>query len=257
MPTQTKPCIWIVSGSSGSLGRALVDDILARGDFCFGLDKRPYEARIAPDAASRFVDLHLDVLDESALKQSVDRIKASLPREHARAFRLISALGSALEQEFATGVELPAPSLFEASTHLNLNAHYRLIYECQRLLPEFPADKSIVLVSSINAIVSAGLVGYSAAKSGLLGLTKAAARPLEKRWNTRINAVILGSMQTVRTFSHDPRDYGVVNATTLRGSILTAPEAASFITSTAGASGLSGQALVLDAGQSINFPEYF
>ena len=86
---------------------------------------------------------------------------------------------------------------YEAIMDVNLRG---TLYMSQAVLPQMQAQKSgsIVCMSSVSAQRGGGIFGgphYSAAKAGVLGLTKAMAREFGPD-NVRVNAVTPGLIQT-------------------------------------------------------------
>jgi NAD(P)-dependent dehydrogenase (short-subunit alcohol dehydrogenase family) len=80
-------------------------------------------------------------------------------------------------------------------------------------------DRSITLVSSINALRDYGLPAYSAAKAGMFGFIRAMAPELGTR-GIRINAVVPGTVETgVQT---QPKDLQALRRNTALGR-LTSP----------------------------------
>ncbi|MDX1821007.1 MAG: SDR family NAD(P)-dependent oxidoreductase [Alphaproteobacteria bacterium] len=90
-----------------------------------------------------------------------------------------------------------APEHYEAVTDVNLRG---TLYMSQAVIPTMRAQKSgsIVNMSSVSAQRGGGIFGgphYSAAKAGVLGLTKAMARELAPD-NVRANAICPGFIAT-------------------------------------------------------------
>src|SRR5437899_3829020 len=69
-------------------------------------------------------------------------------------------------------------------------------FEIRQMLKQGPAGGSIVKVSSVNGLGGAPLASlYSAAKAGMLGLTKSAAMEYGRQ-GVRINALVAGAFDT-------------------------------------------------------------
>src|SRR5262249_43642994 len=115
---------------------------------------------------------------------------------------------------------------------------------------EADGDRSIVFISSVNAIQSFGLTAYSAAKAGLLGLTQELAGSLGP--HVRVNAVLPGTVPTPRT-KKEPKDFEAYLKKTLLGRFASpedVAEACYFFTHATKV--VTGAELVVDAGQSIS-----
>jgi NAD(P)-dependent dehydrogenase (short-subunit alcohol dehydrogenase family) len=73
--------------------------------------------------------------------------------------------------------------------HFNLVHHLGKHWRQRHKAGELDGQRSFVSVSSGSARGSVGQINYSAAKAGILGLTRTAARELE-RYNVRVNAMV-------------------------------------------------------------------
>ncbi|WP_254525881.1 SDR family NAD(P)-dependent oxidoreductase [Natrinema caseinilyticum] len=87
------------------------------------------------------------------------------------------------------------PENWKAVTDVHLTGHFNLIHHLggywrQRSKAEgLDSQRSFVSVSSASSRGSASQINYSAAKAGILGLTRTAARELH-RYNVRVNAMM-------------------------------------------------------------------
>ena len=236
----------VISGGAGGIGSVLVRYFVEKGLFVYVLDTdedagAALEARLGGDRC-RF--LSADVTDQTSLLRCAE----ALPPE-AELHHLVTLAGRALPPEWLPFDQQPAEAL-HASVALNLTGHLRVISAFSGRLSPAAANKSITLVSSVNALGGFGLPAYSAAKAGLVGFVKAAAREFGAR-SVRINAVSLGTVSTPAT-RREPKDFSALLKTTALNRFLTAEEAAELIYLIAERlTALTGQNIVLDAGQSI------
>ncbi len=102
---------------------------------------------------------------------------------------------------FPGGLDESKPDGFEASVALNLTGPYRLTLGLYRALKASTAagGASVVNLASMSALRSVPMVpGYSAAKSGIINIT----RNLAVKWadkGIRVNAVAPGAIDTPMT----------------------------------------------------------
>ncbi len=109
---------------------------------------------------------------------------------------------------------------------------------------------SIINVGSVNGIVgAAGQANYSAAKAGLIGLTKAIARELGGR-GVRVNLVAPGFIETDMTAGLSEQVRSSVLAQTPLGRLGTPEDVAALVTFLAGegAGYITGQVIQVDGG---------
>lgn len=111
-------------------------------------------------------------------------------------------------------------------------------------------DRSFVLTSSINAQQGYSIAFYSAAKGGIESFIRPAAMDIG-RHGIRINAVSPGSVVTPETASQ-PKDFNARARAAALGRLCTVEEIADSIRSLTNLTGMTGQTITVDAGQSIN-----
>jgi NAD(P)-dependent dehydrogenase (short-subunit alcohol dehydrogenase family) len=163
----TKP-VAVVTGGSGGIGRAVIEELQAREWTTVSLSRRE----------------GVDVSDESAVRKAF-----------ARLARLDALVHCAAVLVKATLLEMSADE-WDAQVGASLRGAFLCAREAfQRMEP----GGSIVLVSSLSGVQGAekfpGMSAYVAAKSGLAGLNEALAvegRPL----GIRVNAVSPGAVDT-------------------------------------------------------------
>ena len=125
---------------------------------------------------------------------------ASIDALRAR-FDSLDVLVNNAGANFPGGLDESKPDGFDASVALNLNGTYRLTVALRRALKTStaPGGACVVNLSSMSALRAVTLVpGYSAAKAGIIALT----RTLAVKWakdSIRVNAVAPGTIDTPMT----------------------------------------------------------
>ncbi|MFV0333284.1 MAG: SDR family NAD(P)-dependent oxidoreductase [Tropicimonas sp.] len=152
------------------------------------LDAAAAEAAAA-DLGPEHVGMACNVIDKPAVQAVMDALVAKWGRVDI----LVNNAGITQPLKI---MEI-GPENYEAVTDVSLRG---TLYCSQALIPQFRAQKSgsIVNLSSVSAQRGGGIFGgphYSAAKAGVLGLSKAMARELAPD-NVRVNAICPGFIAT-------------------------------------------------------------
>jgi gluconate 5-dehydrogenase len=240
----------IVTGGAHGIGKQLRATLASNGAKVTSIDIDDQ-----PDIEENVSAVKCDTTDAKSLRSALKDI--SLPQGEFRRLWLFSLAGRALPEEFHQR-PLIDPDLFARTTDINLNSHFNFIWSLEPLFSSSAIEKSVVLTSSINALVNAGLPGYSAAKAGLIGLTTSLAETLAVEWNATLNVAILGSVMASDKSRIEPKNFQILDNSTFRGSIMSEEEAAnSLIWIAAAPRTVTAQAIVVDCGQTKKFVEYF
>jgi NAD(P)-dependent dehydrogenase (short-subunit alcohol dehydrogenase family) len=182
----------IVTGAASprGIGKATAKALAAQGARIVILDLREEDAKsAAADLGDGHLGLACDVTDKSACLAAA---KATIDR-YGRIDGLINNAG--ITQPVRT-LDISAEG-FDAIIDVNLRG---TLYMSQAVLPVMKEQKggSIVCMSSVSAQRGGGIFGgphYSAAKAGVLGLSRAMAREFGPD-SIRINSITPGLIQT-------------------------------------------------------------
>jgi len=182
----------LIAGGTGGLGRAVSLALLEEGANVVVTYRKQEEFFLLKDAAgqyaSRLKGHEVDVTEESAVRQLIDRVLA----EHGRLDVLVNAVGA-----YAGGVKLweTERSVFEAMLTLNLRSGYVL---SMAVVPAMLKQKrgSIVNIASKAAFDhAAGAAAYAASKAGALAMMDSLAEDL-RGTGVRINSVLPSIIDT-------------------------------------------------------------
>jgi NAD(P)-dependent dehydrogenase (short-subunit alcohol dehydrogenase family) len=189
------PAAWaFITGAGGDIGGAIADRLAARGwgVICADIDAARAEVRVAAirAAGGTAEAMRVDVTDEAAVN---DAARAALALGDVRA--LVNNAGRA----FAPSMRGIDYATWRRDMALNLDSAFLCIRAFQDHL--LAGGGSIVNMGSVNGIGMYGHPAYSAAKAGLLHLTRCLAVEFGPH-GVRVNAVAPG---TVRTQAWDAR----------------------------------------------------
>jgi len=141
-------------------------------------------------AGGKAYAMQCDISDPEAVRVMVEQIQ----KEHGSVDILVNNAGITRDELLLR----MKPEDFDAVIRTNLTAVFYMMQACVRGMIKKRKGK-IVNISSVSGIVgNAGQINYSAAKAGVIGMTKTAARELAGR-NITVNAVAPGFISTDMT----------------------------------------------------------
>lgn len=238
----------VVTGASSGLGVAIAQALAEVGaDVALGArrtDRLAETAKLVTATGRRSICVATDVSDPNAC----DKFVAATLEKFGKVDILVNNAG--------VGTAVPAlhekPDEFRRVIDVNLNGSYWMAQACGRVMP---AGSSIVNISSVLAITTAGLpqAAYASSKAGVLGLTRDLAQQWTGRKGIRVNAVAPGWFASEMTEQYSA---GYLESVLQRipsgrhGELSELAAAVVFLASPAGGY-ISGQTLAVDGGATI------
>jgi NAD(P)-dependent dehydrogenase (short-subunit alcohol dehydrogenase family) len=179
----------LVTGAAGDIGRAICSALLSNGLAVAGLDVDEQQLRAAANDFSvggRFLAVPADVTRMDSVVAAVNCVNSALGEVSI----LVNNAGGITQPSLLTTEE----SHWLRDIELNLNGPWRCIRALQdQLMRARPS--AIINIASVNGLGIFGHPGYSAAKAGLIHLTRFCAVEFGKH-GVRSVAICPGSVKT-------------------------------------------------------------
>lgn len=226
----------LVTGGARGLGRGIVDAFAGNGDTVVTC------GRNGPDPATPAAEfLACDVRDA----EQVDGLIADIAARHGRLDVVVNNAGGTPHAMADT----LSPRLFDRIVALNLAAPFYVAQRANTVMQGQDTGGLILNIGSTAAIRPApGSAPYVAAKSGLIGLTRALA--VEWAPKVRVNLVTPGLLRTELVHDVYGDDVDAVEATVPMGRLATTAEigAICVLMSSPAAAYVTGAELIADGG---------
>lgn len=166
--------IWLITGCSGGLGKALAEAVIGRGDFAVVTARRIETLEpLRQMAPERCLPLALDVNDNAAIKSVVERAIAW----QGKLDFLVNNAGYGMVGAVEEVSDAEARAIFDTNV-------FGLLDVVRAVLPQMRAQRAgcVINISSMGGLTGFGGMGlYSATKFAVEGLSEAMAlelRPL-------------------------------------------------------------------------------
>ena len=178
-----------ITGAAGGIGRELCRHFGDQGAAIFALDRSETVAAFAGELRGTGIRVEsavVDIVDAKAVAAAFAGVSAALGPIDI----LVNNAGVSRNPT----LERTTPEGFRDDIDANLNGAYNCAYA---VLPGMKARRggAIVNIGSVNGLSALGDAAYSAAKAGMISLTRALALEFG-RYNIRANIVCPGTVRT-------------------------------------------------------------
>lgn len=238
--------IIFITGANGNIAMKVIEKYLDNGNIVVATDIQEKSAYKKFETNKNYAYYQLDVTKVDKMQKLYKIIET----QYGRITHIISAAGGPIRAEI-DGIENVTIEEIDKSVQLNLTSH---IYITKEFLPliekEKNINKSIVLISSINALRAFNLPIYSAAKAGIYGFMNSMTKELGKK-SIRINAVSPGTVPTKKELESNGNFHNYKYKNMLALKEFTKPEdiADTIFSLTHITKAITGQKIIVDSGQ--------
>ncbi len=238
--------IILITGGDGNIAQSMVEKYLENNCIVIATDIKDKSSNDKFNNNENYQYYKLDVTDTNQIEELYEEIE----QKYGRITHLISAAGMPMPDEINEISDLNFDDI-DKSIKLNLTSH---IYITKILLPllerDFSKNKTVTLVSSVNAIKTFNLPVYSAAKSGIYGFMKSMVKELGKK-DIRINTISPGTVPTKADIASNGNFYNYRYKDMLALNDFTKPEdiADAAFSLTHVMKAITGQNIIVDSGQ--------
>jgi 3-oxoacyl-[acyl-carrier protein] reductase len=192
----------IVTGATRGIGRAIATEVAGRGaNVAFNFVKSEGPAEELKETLAglgvKAMAFKMDAGDLKGVREMVNAVKAGFGRIDG----LVNNAGITRDKLLVMMTEEDWSEVIRT----NLTGSFNFVRAAAFIMMKAKSG-SIVNITSISGLSGiAGQVNYSAAKAGVIGMTKAAAKELG-RMGVRVNALALGFIETDMTAALPPEN---------------------------------------------------
>ncbi len=184
----------IVTGGSRGIGRAVAASLAEDGASVVVSGRDPVRVEVEAKELEALGASVLAVQADVARREDVDRL---VDRARERFGRIDVLVNNAGITRDALLVRMKDDD-WDQVLNVNLRGAFLMTRAVAKVMMRQRSGRIINIASTAGAMGNAGQANYSAAKAGLIGLTKAAARELA-HWGILVNAVAPGLIDTDMT----------------------------------------------------------
>lgn len=239
----------IVTGGSKGIGKAICVRLAKDGfNIAFSYNSNPELAeetiKLCESSGVKAKSYKVDVADSTACKEWTEEVQA----EFGGVDVLVNNAGITKDGLL---MKMKDEDL-DAVLDVNLKGSFYMMREASKIMLKQKSGKIVNISSVVGVMGNAGQVNYSAAKAGVIGMTKSLARELAGR-RINVNAVAPGMIETDMTKAmSDKAREAVINGIPFK-EMGKPEEIASVVSFLAGEDSnyITGQVICADGGMSI------
>lgn len=247
MMQQTKVDTVVIAGGAGFIGKAVADHYCSEGHRVIIIDRNRESLSLLK---KKYEDVHMIICDLTIPEDS-RRASEEIRECFGGVSHAIHLVGGYVPGEEARITEILDETI-EKAIQLNFKSN---LYFLRDMLPLLESEKrtnrSVLFVSSINAIQDYGRYIYGACKAGILGIVRSSATELGSK-GIRINAILPGTCpnpeKSIPSFDYE----SLHNETVLNRFVSSFEIAQSVYAFTHLMTAVTGQYLPVDCGQTIS-----